>query len=555
MLERYENPEWYPDPTGRAQRNIDWLERVIWLRRGLRGEGLLELAPWQKSVIRMVYGPHDSRGRREVQRCHLWMPRGCGKTAFTSALALLHFVGPERTKGGEIYLGAKDSDQSDIAFQNIRSTVKHWPALDRRLVYDKRSRLYVYEKFDAILKALTGESGKYEGLAASFNLIDEAHVWTTPSDRDRYNALVNSEVKVAEPMTYITSTAGEGEGGLPFELWEEALAAYERPEEFPATVSVMLSVPDYEPWDDISSVEKYHPGWNFDMVNRKKVTDSLAKAKLNNANERAYRRFYLNQWQTGVSHDTWLDMDIYDASANPRLTLEECRESNLEGFIGVDLGATDDLSAVVAIFRDPLSVGAGFVYHVFPKHFAPRKLVDSKGDLHRTDYHAAVRDGELVVGGARVMEYSTITEYIVSLISTMNVRQIFLDSYKSAFLESELRQTGVLVATLGQGPKEQAGPTRDTKNAILQGKFRHSNSRLLRQNFANAATDSDVNGNERLVKSRSVGKVDGAQAAIFAMAGAANIDGSYVNVNQILDAFIEASDEAESELREEALVY
>lgn len=70
---------------------------------------------------------------------------------------------------------------------------------------------------------------------------------------------------------------------------------------------------------------------------------------------------------------------------------------------------------------------------------------------------------------------------------------------------------------------------KEMKRAILAGHFRHGGNRALRSCFANAITDKDPAGNEKLTKAKAMGRIDGAVAAVMAIGRIqADSDGPFV---------------------------
>ena len=80
-----------------------------------------------------------------------------------------------------------------------------------------------------------------------------------------------------------------------------------------------------------------------------------------------------------------------------------------------------------------------------------------------------------------------------------------------------LQEEGFDIVKFGQGFLPMSAPMAETKRAILSQNFRHSGNPLLRMNFANAVAIEDGHKNEKLVKGKSRGRIDGAVAAVMAI--------------------------------------
>jgi len=259
------------------------------------------------------------------------------------------------------------------------------------------------------------------------------------------------------------------------------------------------------------------------MVSLAAMRDERKEAEKSPALVTHFRRYWLNQWQTGGHAETWLESSDYDRSAEPQRSLAE-----LEGepcWIGIDLGHTQDLTAVVLAFRQPVPAGDGYVVDIHARHFVPGRWLEKRGDKDRVDYLAAEKRGELTRDGEVSMSYEVVTDWIGDLVETYDVRRIGVDPYRSEVIEPALRDLRVELVAHGQGMAAMARPTMVTRNLIAAGRFRHGGLRLLRSNFLNAVAQTDHAGNQRLSKalSRPRGRIDGAVAAVMA-AGMATED-------------------------------
>ncbi len=93
-----------------------------------------------------------------------------------------------------------------------------------------------------------------------------------------------------------------------------------------------------------------------------------------------------------------------------------------------------------------------------------------------------------------------------------------VDPYRSTDPTNLLHEAGFEVVQVGQGFLKMADPLEELKRAILNGQFRHGGNPLLRMCFGNAVAIKDGHDNEKLVKKRSTGRIDGACASANATA-------------------------------------
>jgi len=507
-----------PDPTGMAERICQFMQRRLVLWEGPKAGERLQLTQWQREIVYGIYGPVDEDGQRQVRTACLWLPRGSAKTALGSALALAHYVGPQRVDAGQVYLVASDRETAGLAYGHVRYYCEGNPAIEK-LIQPVHSRKHMYKPRDrSWLRVLATDGGRAQGKAATFLLADELHVWY-PRGRAMYDAITKSMAKRMEhipPLTVVLSTAGEGEGTLAWDMWQRSLAKLRDPESDPTFYAAVWGAPEDADWRDEDVWMQHHPGLSAGMVSLKALRDERTAAEKSPAKVSYFRRYYLNQWQHGSDADPWIEMQDYDASAHPRRGLDEL--AGEECWVGIDLGHTQDLTAVVAVFRTPVPAGDGYVLDVYARMFAPGRWLERRGDRDRAGYLQAIETGEFRRDGDRAMDYATVVAYITRLTERYDVRRVAIDPYRAEFVEADLAALDVEVVQHRQGMASMARPTLVTRNLIAAGRFRHGGNRLLRGNFANAVADIDAAGNERLSKSKSAprGRIDGAVAAVMA---------------------------------------
>ena len=89
------------------------------------------LLPWQKQIIRDVYGTLKEDGTRQYKYVYLEIPKKNGKSELAAGAALYHLFADGEMKG-EIYGCAADRGQASIVYQVARDMIDLVPALSKR---------------------------------------------------------------------------------------------------------------------------------------------------------------------------------------------------------------------------------------------------------------------------------------------------------------------------------------------------------------------------------------------------------------------------------------
>lgn len=494
----------------RAARIISFIE-LLTVPSG-KGQGApFRLEPWQKDFIRDIYEPHNGLGRRMVRRAILSVARKNGKTALIAGLVLAHLVGPEAIPNGEIYSAANDREQAAQVFKVARQIIDADPELGRFVKIVPSTKSITCPSNGSFYRAISAEAGTKHGLNPSVWIYDELAQAKT---RDLYEVLDTSMGARDEPLGVVISTQSPDPQHILSLLIDDGLNAQD-----PTIVCHLHTVPDEcENVFDPSVWKLANPalGTFRDMDDFRALAD---KAERNPVLESSFRNLYLNQ--------------RIDAQA-PLITRSEwtaCQTSTdlIDGeaiYLGLDLSASDDLTALVAISADPKDdrVKAWF--------WKPGDTLKEHARRDRAHYDVWAKEGWIDAPPGRTVDYSFVASRIADICKRYEVRGIAYDRWRIDFLLKELSALGlaayaasqdgaasgegVRIVSFGQNFHDMAPAIDALAISVADRKFKHDGNPLLAMCFANAVAILDSAGNRKLDKSRSRLRIDGAVATVMA---------------------------------------
>ncbi len=505
------DPALYLDPSGRADRICRFVRRLRLWEGDLAGQPF-HLHPFQEAIIRRIYGPCDANGGRLVRMACVWIPRGSAKTTLAAGLGLAHFMGPEAEAGGQVVMAAADRENAGIAFRSAHRFATQDDALAARIRAVESRKTMTHPKSDGTLKAISSEAYSKHGLNASFFLADEIHAWPTVEGRKLFGVVVDSMVKRSHPLTIVISTAGEGEGGLAADLWRYSHKVASGEIEDPTFAPIIFAAEPDADWRDEAAWRTANPAIDAGFCSLAELRIKARRIEHFPAEIADFKRYHLNIWQEGAAQP-WIALDAYDAAEDMTPV------ADLAGrpcWVGVDLSSVEDLTAVVAVFPAD-DGGEGRRYDVVPQFFLPEAGLARKADRDRADYLRWRDAGFLTVTPGNVVDHSAVVDHVVSLGERFGVQEVAIDRWNSTAVNTALQEEGFTVAQFGQGFASMAAPVKELKRAILAGHFRHGGNPLLRMCFSNAVAERDAAENEKLTKSKALGRIDGAVAAAMAV--------------------------------------
>ena len=241
----------------------------------------------------------------------IWIPRGNAKTTLAAALGLGHFLGPEAEAGGQAVLAAADRENAGIAFNCAWQMVQQDDALLSRVRPVESRKVLTHPGTRSTLKAISHEAYSKHGLNVSFFLADEVHAWPPAEARKLFKVVTDSMVKRSNPLTVIISTAGEGQGGLAWDLWDYSHKVAAGEIDDPTFAPIIFAAPPEADWRDEAAWHAANPAIEAGFCSLEELRIKARRIEHFPAEIADFKRFHLNQWIEGAAAP-WIDLGLYD---------------------------------------------------------------------------------------------------------------------------------------------------------------------------------------------------------------------------------------------------
>ena len=465
---------------------------------------LFKLLPWQRDVVRQVFGwKRRTDGTRRYRRVSVWVPRGNGKTPFAAAIALcLLFTSGE--KGAEIYSVAADKKQATIAFEDGKQMVLQSKPL--RTASKVFRRAIAYPKNGSRWEVMSSDAKTKHGYRPFVVIFDELH---TQKSRELWSALQTGLGKRKAPLLISISTAGVYD---PESLaWDEYCYARKVKDgvvEDPFFLPVIFEAEETDDWADPKTWAKANPGLGITIM-QDQLEAECRQALETPAMQAEFRQFRLNTWVRAVGAE--IDPKKWAGCNEPPLI-----EGKAPCWAGLDIGERDDLAALGLWF--PNSDGR---HSVLVELFIPAEKVLQLERLHRVPYRAWVEKGIVTVAGEHSVDTAVIRKRLNALRTIYNIREVGFDPWNAYRLAQELgEEDGFTVVELRQGSKTLSEPVKDFLALIPEKKLRHGGNPALDWMASNFCVRRDANGNVAPRKMSKNQKIDGISALLNAWARA-----------------------------------
>lgn len=501
-------PEWVvddsplPDPHGYGQRAVDWIK---WLRHPKSPDGRFQLDHWQERIIRKVYGTTRPDGRRQYKKVFLMVGRGSRKSSLAAGIELLHLAGPEAVPSGNIYSAANSRKQSAIIHREMTGIIRSTPWLKKRIKIQESEKRSTFKPEDVIYEAMSADASNAHGLSPTLTVVDEYHEFKT---MDLMDAIESGQRKLTNTLLFIATTAGAGRDNPAYDLYSYAKEVAENPDLDPTFLPILFEAFPDDDFTDQSVWFETNPGMVHGYPPLEQLEDGAREAVNRPSRRGAFKRLHIGVWQE-QNEDPWMDMAVYDEGAR------EFDLADLKGeqaFLGVDLGFTEDLSAIVAAFPRP----DGNII-LLPFIYAAEDTLEARQSVDGQPWLEWKEDGHLLTTQGRSIDLDDIEEKIRDLCEEYDVQEIAIDRFGAFGIRKRLEDDGLPIFEHGQSFGHMGPAVKAVERFVLEGRIIHGGHPVLRNHFSNAHLRADDMGNQRFQKGRDrKRKVDAAIAATMA---------------------------------------
>lgn len=534
-----ENGRFYFDSVAAALA-ITWIETYC---RHTEGEWYgrpFILAPWQRRIVRKLWGWKRPDGTRRYRRLWLEVGRKNGKTEFAAALALLLFL-HDGEMGAQIYSLATDKDQARIVFGKAAAMVGLSEVLTREIEVMKPS-LWC-SALMASFKPLSSKPDSKHGFSPHGCIGDEVHAWDSG---ELFDVVVEGEGARSQPLNIQITTAGKrGDGDATNYAWEQheyALGVMKGEFQDDELLVVIFAAGEDDDWTDPATWKKANPNLGI-SPKLEFLQGQLQEARQLPRKENRFRQYYLNQW---VGQDTrWLPMEFWNVctgAPDPRavkLFLSDPERSDtlkaraqtakaydpdfwkklpdlMKGrpaWGGLDLATTTDLASLCWSFEADENDVVSFIW----RHFLPRDTLKKVAPRTKKLYEQFAEQGALILTPGNVADYAFIEKQIMDDSALFRIAALGVDRWNATDLASRLLNNENLpVEMFGQGFASMSAPSKEFERRVLGLGVEHGNNPVTTWMAKNVAVDEDPHDNIKPTKERSAGKIDGIVAAIMA---------------------------------------
>ena len=483
-------------PQVTAARLIRWMEGLKITEGPLAGTDFKAM-PFQRQFVRGIMAKGVKEGALSVARWN-------GKTTLLGALGAASFIGPLALPRGQSTIIASSLGQAKITFDHAKFFLL--PEFDReprryRLIDNSHQCSMQDRETGSILKAIGSDGKRAHGLAPAMLLLDEPAQWPKNDGKKMYAACVSALGKQPTCLMLAVGTRSDDPLHWFSRMLNGGPGVY---------AQIHCAAKGSDDWSD-KAMHDANPALH-DMPHMMAEFKRLReKAKTDPRELSIFRAYNLNKgtsdvetFEAIVSSENWAACEVPIAPARVGPV-----------FVSFDLGGSSSMTCAANYWPES---GRFEVRGAFPAepNLTKRGAADGVGDRY---LHMQER-GELRVFPGKVTPVGRFLEWVAESIKGEDVELALADRYRQAEAEQAMATAGVHWPmnwrAVGAG-SDGSADVRAFQAEVLDAHLRLAPSLLMGSAIAESKVGRDTNGNERLDKMRSNGRIDAVQAGVLAV--------------------------------------
>jgi len=511
----------YFDETA-ASRVCFFIEKFPHIEGPLAGTAI-ELSPWQVFVLTTVFGwLKHANGKRRYRRVYIEIPRGNGKSALSSPLAV-YMLCADKEGGPQVYSAARTKEQArvvfDIAKKMLRSELGH--KICKRFGIQVLQHSIVHPASNGIFRPLASEAESLDGLNVHFGCLDELHAHPTAEVHD---VLDTATGKRDQSMLWMITTAGVDQTGICYATRDYVIKILEGTFTDESYWGIVYTV-DAEDlkddkWATPEVARKANPNFGISVF-ADDLEQKCKKALQQVTAQTNYKTKHLDIWQSVGA--AWMDMLRFNKCADP--TLKETDFLGKQCIPGLDLAAKLDLLSLVNCFWDHREDADGKTrrhYTAFWRHWMPEaRVIESN-----TAIQGWVADGHIRVCPGETNDFNEVEDAIRESWTAFQCPEVAHDPFGALEMVNKLTAEQITMFQVDQNVKNLSPAMKELEAAIYDGRFHYDGDPVATWAMSNVIAKPDKKDNIFPFKLKKENKIDPISALLASVIRIMMIDTS-----------------------------
>ena len=515
-----------------ADTKVEFIESACRHVKGELAGQLIKLAPWEREIVRGIFGWIRLDGTRLFREVYIEVPKKNGKSTFGAALADTILL-TDGEPGAEIYSVAAETEQANIIFGVAKDMIRQDPELAEVTEIFRRSIIYKTSSYHV----LSADADTKEGKNSHAVLFDELHV---QPNRSLYDNLKTGMASRRQPLMIMLTTAGFDRLSICWEKHQKAVGIMEGTVDDPTFLGIIFAADPEDDWTSVKTWKKANPNYGI-SVKESFIKELCEEAQRSPASENTFKRKHLNIWTEQETR--WLQMSIWDKGNAIPFNPAALKGRRCYG--GLDLSDSNDLTAFVLVFPpdriafkinpevngdsvDRIDYAAldAEPFYVLPFFWIPEENLRERVKRDHVPYYLWLNQGLITATPGNSIDHRYVALALGQARLDYDLRGVIFDPWGSRKITGDLVDDYGFTLDVDEGKRYQkpwlliapqtyqfwTPPLNDLVNFLQAGKIAHGGNPVLRWNASNAVVEEGKFGGIRLTKKKSREKIDGMAA-------------------------------------------
>lgn len=496
-LDNPDYPFFFSEPA--AAKVCKFIELLPHIKGTLAGTRIV-LAPWQVFILVTIFGwLKKSNGKRRYRRVYIEVPRGNGKSAFSSPVCL-YMLCADGEGGPEVYSAARTKEQAGIVFDVAKKMLQSETGAKVRAHYKLQvlTKSIVHPPSNGIFTALASEAESLDGKNTHFACLDELHAHP---NSDVHDSLDTSTGKRDQSMMWMITTAGTDQTGICYTTRDYVIKVLEVTFEDDSYFGIIYTLDkedlEGDKWATPEMAAKANPNFGI-SVYADDLAQKCKKALQQVSAQTNYKTKHLDIWQSVGS--AWMDMLRFHKCADP--TLKEADFIGQPCILGLDLASKLDLLTQVRLFWK--HINGKRHYYAFWQHWTPQARIDSGPVAYRT----WAGEGRLQISPGETNDITLAEDAIREACAAYEVKEVAHDPWGALELVNRLTAEGITMFQVDQVTKNLSPSMKELEAAIYDGRFHFDGDPVATWAMSNVIAKPDKKDNVFPFKLKPENKID-----------------------------------------------
>lgn len=504
------------------QRAIGFFPEVLRLAGG-QFEGVpFALHPSQAFIIGSLFGWRRRDGRRRFRRAYIEQGKGNGKTPIAAGIGMYCLVADGEQRA-EVYAAASIKSQAMVMFRDAVAMYQQSQALQGRLTPSGSNPVWNLAdlRTGSFFRPISSEED-HSGPRPSCALCDEIH---EHRNGHMIEMLERGFKFRLQPLLIMITNSGTDRNSVCWEEHEHAVKVASGEIDDDESFSFVCSLDeDDDPLEDPKCWIKANPLLGI-TISEEYLTGVVKQAKQLPGKLNNIMRLHFCRWTD--AHEAWMSRETLE---QVMVDFNPAAHSGEDVFIGIDLSATQDLTAIAYVVPTGFDAEHRPTFDAWIEAWTPQETVSERGLRDKAPYQIWIDQGDLNATPGKVIGFDYAAARLAETAVDYSVQSIAYDSYgfKKHF-EPELDALGLTLPIVEhpQGGKRKGasglwmpGSKLTLETLILEKRIRIKRNPVLISAMMSAATENDPFGNFWFSKRRATNRIDALIALAMAVGAA-----------------------------------